>query len=659
MANEAFIDVDEWRDTPRRHRYVHGGFEDTHTRFSFYFPPEEEYRGRFFHYLEGGAGGHDNLVAMGYDGNGMAWFFDLSFDEFGGYMVESNQGHFPGEGLGFEDDYRLFGASADSALYAKQLAREMYGEEPHHGYIWGVSGGGARSGHCLENRPDVWQGGCPHAGIGQDTQWSPWALTWLLAREKFAQIIDAVEPGGSGDPFEGLTHGQREALAEMYRRGYPRGAENQLAPFTPWAFPMYATRDFDPEYFDDFWNEPGYLGHDDPQILEPVLINERHTVTRVVPASQIANVMAQMAMRLATAGASGTEPTWGIQVDTDDHERLFMAKVNVLSGKAAGRVLFIAGTEEDVLSPFSERTPEMFEGVEVGDEVQIDNRDFIAFCYYHWYQIKDPTRDGIDTEFEPWMVDGRTVYPQRGRSPVSAAAPWRYKRTLTNKMIYVQPTLDAQVWPTTIWPYQRSVRENLGDRTDDHFRLWFCENAPHGTPEFLGPALTSEKDPGVWTSRLVNYDGVTAQALRDVVRWTEEDVAPPSYRGCFLGRDNQLVLPKTAAERGGVQPVVTAQANGSARAEVKIGEPVNFLGSAEQPLGMGTIVHAEWDFEGRGAFEAMDVNGGSASVDIKAEHAYSEPGTYFASFRVGAYRDGTTTGPTTQNLARVRVVVTR
>ena len=29
---EAFVDVDEWRDSPRPHRYVHGGFEGTHTR---------------------------------------------------------------------------------------------------------------------------------------------------------------------------------------------------------------------------------------------------------------------------------------------------------------------------------------------------------------------------------------------------------------------------------------------------------------------------------------------------------------------------------------------------------------------------------------------------------------------------------------------------
>ena len=34
-----YIDVNEWRDAPVRHRYVHGGFENTETRFSFYLRP--------------------------------------------------------------------------------------------------------------------------------------------------------------------------------------------------------------------------------------------------------------------------------------------------------------------------------------------------------------------------------------------------------------------------------------------------------------------------------------------------------------------------------------------------------------------------------------------------------------------------------------------
>jgi hypothetical protein len=36
-----FVEVDEWRDDPVRHRYVHGGFDGTETQFSLYFPPAE------------------------------------------------------------------------------------------------------------------------------------------------------------------------------------------------------------------------------------------------------------------------------------------------------------------------------------------------------------------------------------------------------------------------------------------------------------------------------------------------------------------------------------------------------------------------------------------------------------------------------------------
>src|SRR5262245_52145338 len=46
--SKPYIDVDEWRDKPVRHRYVHGGFKGTDTLFSMYFPPEEQYQRRFF-----------------------------------------------------------------------------------------------------------------------------------------------------------------------------------------------------------------------------------------------------------------------------------------------------------------------------------------------------------------------------------------------------------------------------------------------------------------------------------------------------------------------------------------------------------------------------------------------------------------------------------
>ena len=41
---KAYIDIDEWREGPVRFRYVHGGFEGTDARFSFYFPERTQYR---------------------------------------------------------------------------------------------------------------------------------------------------------------------------------------------------------------------------------------------------------------------------------------------------------------------------------------------------------------------------------------------------------------------------------------------------------------------------------------------------------------------------------------------------------------------------------------------------------------------------------------
>src|ERR1700733_482901 len=38
-----WVDRDEWRTNPVPHRNVHGGFEGTDTRFTFYFPAAEGY----------------------------------------------------------------------------------------------------------------------------------------------------------------------------------------------------------------------------------------------------------------------------------------------------------------------------------------------------------------------------------------------------------------------------------------------------------------------------------------------------------------------------------------------------------------------------------------------------------------------------------------
>ena len=52
-----YIDVEEWRDKPVRHYYIHGGFKGTEidgtneARFCFYFPEKLKYEERFYQYV--------------------------------------------------------------------------------------------------------------------------------------------------------------------------------------------------------------------------------------------------------------------------------------------------------------------------------------------------------------------------------------------------------------------------------------------------------------------------------------------------------------------------------------------------------------------------------------------------------------------------------
>src|ERR1700748_3423196 len=157
LFTEPYIDLDEWRDAPVRHRYVHGGFKDTDLRFSFYFPPAEQYQGRFFHPVMPIAGDENVAPAgklAGLDGDSIA-FAAAS----GGYLVESNQGS--KLMLSIDPDIASFRASAATAQYSRILAAEMYGDHRPYGYVYGGSGGAFKSMACMENTDGVWDGGVP------------------------------------------------------------------------------------------------------------------------------------------------------------------------------------------------------------------------------------------------------------------------------------------------------------------------------------------------------------------------------------------------------------------------------------------------------------------------------------------------------------------
>jgi hypothetical protein len=669
----AFIDIDEQRETPRPHRYVHGGFEGTHTRFSFYFPPSDLYRGRMFQFLSGGAGGDENSLTREFE-LGFGWAFDLVFEELGGFLVESNQGHFGNEGnTGVSGDLELFGASAETAVYSKEFAAEVYGSSPHHSYVWGGSGGGVRSLCCIENRPDVWDGDVSFV-IGEASG-SSLSLTlaywWLYCRHRRDDIIDACEPGGTGNPFAGMTDDERRALAAVYRGGWNRGAESQLWASASWMFGMSGLKENDSSYFDDFWDVPGYLGHDSPEQLARVTVAERCTVTRVQRGPDGPGQMWLPA--LVGMGDTSDQPdrgmSYGIEVDIDlgdDPDRLYMARATVLSGKARGRQVYVA-REGELLVGERMTTPDMFDDVEVGDEIALDNRDLIAWAHRWMYSldlerwtVEDPMTGErvLAPEFaglDFLLIEGTPIYPQREGRVLPVSQHGRIER----RVIHVAGTHDTIVPVPSVGHYHRMVREHLGDRTDDLYRLWWVENAPHGAAELLLAWTTPEKDPGVWRSRLVGYDGVVAEALRAIVRWVEDEIAPAPTTSYRYTSDSGLTLDASPLKRGGVQPLVRAEVNGARRADVVVGQPVCFRGVADQPPGSGAIVSARWDYRGTGDFVEQPLDGLTAAVDVETTHAYDAPGTYFASFRVAAQPGESANGALAiENGARVRVVVT-
>ena len=194
------------------------------TRFSFYFPPADQYEARFIHHVEGGSGGHETISL----GSMSALGSISSRVSCGAYLVESNQGHFGGDLsiLRTEPTIHAFRASTESARYARIMATEMYGTRPAHGYVYGGSGGSPRTILCLERAADLYDGAVPYI-MGHGNSWSlGFSVQANAARilgDKIHAVVDAMAPGGSGDPFAGLDTKEREALAALIAVASPAG----------------------------------------------------------------------------------------------------------------------------------------------------------------------------------------------------------------------------------------------------------------------------------------------------------------------------------------------------------------------------------------------------------------------------------------------------
>jgi hypothetical protein len=660
MFSEPYVDLSEWRDTPVRHRYVHGGFANTETRFSFYLPPAARYEGRFFQHITP-VPDSEHLAQQAHGEQDKIGF---AIDS-GGYFVETNGGGESGRpGSSVDPTIAAYRANAAAADYSRTIALEMYGGARPYGYVYGGSGGGYRTIGCAENTSGIWDGFVPYV-IG-----SPMAIPNMftvrmhamrILRDAFDRIVDSVEPGGSGDMFEGLNDEERGALEEVTRMGFPPRSWFGHRTMGMHAFPvLYQGMVMaDPGYFEEFWTEPGYLGSAKP----PTLVRDHVQLECDIIATIAGEEAAELGLSVGNRPGQdrgGVDTAWqgsgepipipvAVRLSASVPVDVLGAELVVTSGGVAGSKLLLLSVEGDIAVFGPTRAHDLVR-LRPGDGVRIDNSGFLAAQTYHRHQVPDADHYPVWDQFR--NHDGSPVYPQRPLllGPLFAAAAAGTVQTgrFEGKLIVVESLLDREALPWQADWYRARVAEHLGDDIDDHFRLWFTENALHGDD-------SSQES----RTHTISYLGLLHQALRDVSRWVEEGVAPPDNTR-YVVVDGQIVVPPDASARRGVQPVVSLTVEGGLRADVEVGQEVELCVIAEAPPGTGSIVSVEWDFDGTGQFAVAETFDVAERVARTRRHAFDAPGTYFPTVRIAAHRRGDAASPfgRLQNLARSRVVVT-
>jgi len=659
-----FVDVDKVITKPVKCRYVHGGFDDG-TRFSFYFPLDKsDFTGRFFQYItpfpdsETSAQNYYAASPIGFS------------IEHGAYFVETNEGgklDFADPTTRKDPSIGAYRANAACAQFSRHIAQLIYGCERPYGYCFGGSGGAYRTTGSMESTEGVWDGAVPFV-LG-----SPQAIPNVFAarmyalrmlRDKMDDIVDALEPGGSGNPYATLTTEQRQVLQEVTAMGFP------IKSWYGWKYMdahgflvLYrSVVAMDQKYFrEDFWNKPGYFGYDNPPSLQRDHIQAKAVVKRIIgqteaeqlgivaPLSEADRGSADRAW--ASMGSEIKEKPVAYEIDQKVDMPTLGGELMMLSGKGKGQQLQITGAKGGYVTLAAVNQPQLLPLLNVGDSVQVDNSDWLAVETYYRHQV--PTKDYyVWNRFRGY--GDLPIYPQRpmllGPMFTRGAAGCLPTGKIHGKMILCCSVWDREAFAWQGDWYRKHVTEFLGNATDDNFRLWYTDRATHG----------GEDDP----TEVVDYTTTLYQALLDVSDWVEKGIAP-SHTSTYEVEDGQVILGVDGKQRGGIQPVPYATINGKERADVKPGEQVTIHVTVDVPKGTGKVVRADWCIDGSKEFtQPVDMSKAKYSADgerVEFEQvvSYDKAGTYFPTVKVYSERKGDAKTPYTciANLGKVRVVV--
>lgn len=640
------------------HLYVHGYFEGSNVKFMFCIPKKDQYQGRFYQHLSPFPGPDEELAALDKEGENDFIAFSLSY---GAAYVESNMGS--SAIFGNENDSSIFyKSSAAVANYFRIFVQELYGEHEVYGYVYGGSGGGYKTMSCIENT-DAWNGAVPFV-IGSPMS-LPNCLTVYahggrLLRNCWPKIVDALEPGGSQNMYEGLNEEEKEALKEITLMGFPPRMCAYFAYQDDGSLPVLTpvVKMFDPTYFQDFWEKPGYLGAVNGGSAKRDRI---HFTSKIISIGR----PSEKNQSNNIEGRNGTDDAWQKMMSeaVDGYLELadmplsgesFLKGVDVTieSGKAKGKKFRLGKLDGNRIIPGTTYGLDSFEDIidhlEIGDQVRLDNSDYIAIQTYHRHQVPE------DTSFYGWNQyrdeKGNPIYPQRDEiisfGFTAGGCGSVQDGKIQGKVIVINNLMDGAFPWQADW-YRQKVSEVYGEQAKECFRLWYNDNCPHGDAEDVEEKL-----------RVVSYLGMLRQALLDLSAWVEKGVEPVETSGYELV-DHQVILSEDRYIRSGIQPMVKLFANHEVATLVKKGEVVHFEARIELPEGAGKLDYVDWSFEGEEVFsnKSSEFTQKDEVLFVQAEHTYQEAGTYFAVIRVVSNRNGKDAYTRLRNLCRVRITV--
>ncbi|KAJ4122809.1 hypothetical protein NW768_010254 [Fusarium equiseti] len=625
VYNKIIIDREVDVDVPILHRKISGHFEGTTIDFNIYLP-KTNFQGRFFQlvYPTQDSTASDRTIGFGADS--------------GGYT-----NHVSGAG-----GYR---ADAAVAKMSRHIAADYYNYKGKiYGYVYGGSGGSFVTVGAIENTFDIWQGAVPliqAVPVSLPNNFCIRAFGQVAFDSVATSIIDPIRPGGSGDPFSALDLTRRRVLEEVTHLGIPIRswedytgvAQNRTQLWSVMRNLVVPTiRSVDPTYFSDFWTKPGYLGTENSKLGElwrSSLYELNATVRKVIDGPN------GVPCSIILDRVIGTPPPHGLTFEI----------ISQKNGETLGQFTATLNMSSKLAAVHPENNATIIKSLSEGVLLKVNNRDTLAASSYHRHQI--PTEDGFYAWDYLLNADGTPKYPQRpvllgSKLSQGASGGGTHTGNITGKVIVMGTLLDYDAFPWHADWYKKKVEKSLGNRFGDNYRLYFADNADHemhGVPKSM-------------THRVVEFTGMYEQHLRDLAAWVESGKQPVAQT-VYSVKNGQVVVPKTAAERKGIQAVIDLRAEGKSRAAIGKGHRISLKAHVEAPAGVGIITSVEWDFEGNGNFVKGDFEKRKTSMEVSASTKFQQTGVYFPTVRVAVHREGDAESPYAQvlNLGRMRLTV--